>query len=159
MKGVNDDEILDFVEIAKDRTLRVRFIEFVPYTGNQWNDTRFLPLSQILLKIQEKHRIFPIDLDDPVAKNYAVEGHRGSIGVISSISQPFCDQCNRLRITADGKFKVCLNSAREVSLDNTMTDKELLDTVKTELLNKPKEHGGVEAMIGNGNRPMTSIGG
>jgi GTP 3',8-cyclase len=101
-------------------------------------------------------RVWP---DDPVAKYFKIEGFKGTVAVISSISEPFCDKCNRLRITADGKFKVCLNSPMEVELRNDMSDEDLVRIIKEELMRKPKEHGGVGKMIGNGNRPMIHIGG
>jgi cyclic pyranopterin phosphate synthase len=159
MKGVNDDEILDFIELAKDREISVRFIEFVPYTGNQWEDKRFISHEDILKVISQKYAFRRILENDPIAKYYKIDGFAGSFGVIGSISEPFCDRCDRLRITADGKFKVCLNSPQEVTLDEQMTDEELLKVIKLELWNKPKEHGGVNNMIGNGNRPMIAIGG
>ena len=159
MKGINDDEIIDFVELARDRDISVRFIEFVPYTGNQWDDKRFISHKEIIRIIEEKYQFKRILEDDPIAKYFKIDGFKGSFGVIGSISEPFCDKCNRLRITADGKFKVCLNSPMEVELDEKMTDEELLKVIRLELWNKPKEHGGIEGMIGNGNRPMISIGG
>ncbi|CAG9334632.1 unnamed protein product [Blepharisma stoltei] len=159
MNGVNDDEILDFVELTRHNDFSMRFIEFVPYTGNQWNDKRFFPYKNIIETIEKKYKIERINPQDPIARYYQIEGFKGSLGVIASITEPFCDKCNRLRITADGKFKVCLNSAREIDLNEEMTDEELIKVVKEELLMKPKEHGGIKNMIGNGNRPMISIGG
>lgn len=159
MKGINDDEILDFVELAKNMNISVRFIEFVPYTGNQWEDKRFFPHTEILNIISKKHQLIRINEEDPIAKYYKIPGFQGSVGVIGSITEPFCDRCNRLRITSDGKFKVCLNSPQEVELNESLDDEQILKIIKDELFNKPKEHGGIEKMIGNGNRPMISIGG
>jgi len=159
MNRINDDEILDFVEIARHRKVSVRFIEFVPYTGNQWTDKRYFPFTKIIETIQSKHEITPTMLDDPVAKYYNIPGFSGNIGVIASLTEPFCEKCDRLRITSDGKFKVCLNSPQEVSLEPSMSDAELLKVIREELLQKPKEHGGVSNMLGNNNRPMTHIGG
>lgn len=159
MKGINDDEIIDFVNLARDRDISVRFIEFVPYTGNQWDDKRFFPHTEILKIISKQYQLERINEEDPIAKYYKIPGFKGSVGVIGSISEPFCDKCNRLRITSDGKFKVCLNSPQEVDLSESLTDEELLRIIKTELWRKPEEHGGIEKMIGNGNRPMISIGG
>eukprot|EP00358_Blepharisma_japonicum_P003462 CAMPEP_0202948290 /NCGR_PEP_ID=MMETSP1395-20130829/13215_1 /ASSEMBLY_ACC=CAM_ASM_000871 /TAXON_ID=5961 /ORGANISM="Blepharisma japonicum, Strain Stock R1072" /LENGTH=153 /DNA_ID=CAMNT_0049650219 /DNA_START=380 /DNA_END=837 /DNA_ORIENTATION=- len=153
MNGVNDDEILDFVELTRHNDFSMRFIEFVPYTGNQWNDKRFFPYKNIIETIEKKYKIERINPQDPIARYYQIEGFKGSLGVIASITEPFCDKCNRLRITADGKFKVCLNSAREIDLHEEMTDEELIKVIKEELLMKPKEHGGIKNMIGNGNRP------
>ena len=109
--------------------------------------------------VNEKYSVTRVDPDDPIAKYYQIPGFKGTFGVIGSLSEPFCDRCNRLRITADGKFKVCLNSPQEIELNENSTDEELLHYIKEELWKKPKEHGGVEKMIGNGNRPMISIGG
>lgn len=159
MRGINDDEILSFVELAQNRDISVRFIEFVPYTGNQWDDKRFFPHDEIMKIVESKYKVERIHPEDPIAKYYQIEGFQGSMGVIGSISEPFCDRCNRLRITADGRFKVCLNSPQEIELTNDLTDAELLVHIREELMKKPKEHGGIEKMIGNGNRPMISIGG
>ena len=159
MRGINDDEIMDFVELAKDRDISVRFIEFVPYTGNQWDDKRFFSHDEIMEVVKKKYTYERIHPEDPIAKYYQIPGFKGSMGVIGSISEPFCDRCNRLRITADGRFKVCLNSPQEIELNKDMTDEELLVHIREELMKKPKEHGGIEKMIGNGNRPMIGIGG
>lgn len=159
MRNMNDDEILDFVELARDMKISVRFIEFVPYTGNQWEDKRFVSHQEIMDKITKKYSVTRVNLEDPIAKYYQIEGFQGTIGVIGSITEPFCDKCNRLRITADGKFKVCLNSPRELDLDNGMDDEQIVKAIREELWKKPKEHGGVEKMIGNGNKPMIYIGG
>ena len=157
MRGINNDEIIDFVELAKERDISVRFIEFVPYTGNQWEDKRFFSHQEIMDIVTKKYSVQRINEEDPIAKYYKIPGFLGSMGVIGSISEPFCDRCNRLRITADGK--VCLNSPQEVELNPSMDDEELLKVIKEELWRKPKEHGGIEKMIGNGNRPMIGIGG
>jgi molybdenum cofactor biosynthesis protein A len=159
MRGINDDEILDFIKLAENRNISVRFIEFVPYTGNQWDDKRFFSHTEIMEIVEKRYKVHRINLEDPIAKYYQIEGFAGTMGVIGSITEPFCDRCNRLRITADGKFKVCLNSPQEIELNDTMNDDELLLSIRQELMKKPKEHGGIEKMIGNGNRPMIGIGG
>lgn len=159
MKGVNDDEILDFVELVRERNIGVRFIEFMPFTGNSWEDSRFLPKERMIDLISRKYAISRIKPDDPIAEYYEIGGFKGYIGFIASMTTPFCERCDRVRITSDGKFKVCLHSPREYQLDPSMTDEELIHCIREELMQKPESHGGVENILGNGNRPMIGIGG
>lgn len=83
----------------------------------------------------------------------------GYIGFIASMTTPFCERCDRVTITSDGKFKVCLHSPREYQLDASMSDEQLIQCIKEELLQKPESHGGIQNILGNGNRPMIGIGG
>lgn len=128
IKGLNDHEVLDFVEMTRDRPLSVRFIEFMPFTGththdtcsrdeilsqlmpgNKWDKAKMVPSSELLSRIQTKYPAVTKASDEhnDTARNYIIPGHRGSIGFISSMSDHFCGSCNRLRLTADGQIKVC----------------------------------------------------
>lgn len=132
VKGLNDSEILDFVEMTKNNKISVRFIEFMPftgqnklpsfqsdlhllaillgnlYTGNKWDKMKMVPSSELLEKISSRHpNVFraPDSLND-TARSWQIPGYSGSFGFISSMSDHFCSTCNRLRITADGQIKV-----------------------------------------------------
>lgn len=159
MKGVNDDELLDFVELAREKNIGVRFIEFMPFTGNSWEDNRFLSKERMIDLISSKYALTRIKPEDPIAEYYEITGFEGYIGFIASMTTPFCERCDRVRITSDGKFKVCLHSPREYQLDASMTDEQLIHSIQEELKQKPESHGGVDNIIGNGNRPMIGIGG
>jgi cyclic pyranopterin phosphate synthase len=108
IKGFNDDEILDFVEYAKDKDVYLRFIEFMPFFSNGWEDNKFIPNERIKREIERSYKLFPMFDGSNVAVNYMIAGHKARIGFISSNSAPFCRECSRLRLTSDGKLKLCL---------------------------------------------------
>ena len=112
MRGLNDDELCDFVAQTRDTPLSVRFIEYMAFDGNLWSDKKMVSFDEMFQIIQSKYKdIVPIT--DPTnlnstAKLFKVKGFMGTIGFITSITQNFCSSCNRLRITADGNLKVSL---------------------------------------------------
>lgn len=117
MNGVNDNEILDFVALTKTLPIHVRFIEFMPFEGNAWAHTSVLTAADILKKIQTQYSIQKlVDEKHATAKAYTIEGYQGTFAIISTMSEPFCDGCNRLRLTADGKMKNCLFSKNETNI-------------------------------------------
>jgi cyclic pyranopterin phosphate synthase len=117
MKGINEEEIIDFIEWTKNSPIHVRFIEFMPFDGNQWNREKVITLQEILDKIKTKYSCVPVErAAHETAKNYQVPGHKGSFAVISTMSAPFCGDCNRMRLTADGKMKNCLFSTSETDI-------------------------------------------
>jgi len=165
MKGVNNNEILDFVQLTRDKPVSVRFIEFMPFTGNKWNKDKLVKSSELLAHIKGAHvgiRKLSDEVND-TARSFQVDGHRGTFAFISSMSDHFCASCNRLRITADGQIKVCLFDNREVSLRDLMrngaSDTELLQVVRAALGVKKEKHAGMEDIDVLNNRPMILIGG
>lgn len=117
MKGVNDDEILDFVALTKDNPLEVRFIEFMPFSGNRWTSNQVLTYADILASVRTQYAVQPQSPGpNDTAKAFSIVGHQGRIAMISTMSAPFCAGCNRIRLTADGKLKNCLFSAHETDL-------------------------------------------
>ncbi|RLU23940.1 hypothetical protein DMN91_004148 [Ooceraea biroi] len=110
MRGRNDDEIIDFVDFTRDRPINVRFIEYMPFQGNEWKENKmvsFVEMKEIIRKKYPNFQALPNQAND-TSKAYHVPGFIGQVGFITSMSQHFCDSCNRLRITADGNLKVCL---------------------------------------------------
>ncbi|KAI0673662.1 molybdenum cofactor biosynthesis prote [Trametes maxima] len=165
VKGLNDHEVPDFVEMTKDSRLSVRFIEFMPFTGNKWDKAKMVPSSELLTRIRERYpaaRKGSDELND-TARSYIIPGHAGSFGFISSMSDHFCGSCNRLRLTADGQIKVCLFDAKEISLRDQMrsgmSDGALLDTIGRAVMGKKEKHAGMEDIDVVTNRPMILIGG
>ncbi|XP_068633839.1 uncharacterized protein Mocs1 isoform X2 [Battus philenor] len=146
MRGFNDDEICDFVEFTRDREVEVRFIEFMPFMGNRWDDSTMIPHEEALSAVRERYpRLVPaLSPSCDTASVWQVEGHVGRVGFISSMTQPFCSTCNRLRLTADGNLKVCLFGAAEVSLLEAMragaADDELRSLIRTALRKKKPQH-------------------
>ena len=118
MRGLNDDEILDFIELTRDRAVDVRFIEYMPFDGNKWDTRKMVPYSEMLDIIRARYTDFSRVSDAPndTSKGYKVPGYSGQVGFITSMSENFCGSCNRLRLTADGSLKVCLFGNTEISL-------------------------------------------
>jgi len=165
IKDLNDSEIFDFVEMTKDNHMSVRFIEFMPFTGNKWDKKKMVPSSELLDRLSVRYptlRRAPDESND-TARSWKIPGYAGSFGFISSMSDHFCSSCNRLRITADGQIKVCLFDAKELSLRDEMrkgaTDDELLQIIGRAVFGKQEKHAGMEDIDVVTNRPMILIGG
>lgn len=115
--GINDSEINDFVALTKEQPLHIRFIEFMPFTSNHWSSKKVFTYEHIVQRIQEEYDIIKLqDAPHDTAKKYKIPGHEGTFAIISTMTQPFCSTCNRLRLTADGKLKNCLFSKTETDL-------------------------------------------
>jgi GTP 3',8-cyclase len=144
MKGLNETEINDFVEWTKDFPVHVRFIEFMPFSGNRWTSNKVFTWEQILAVIGEKYD--PVRLQDEqhdTAKKYTIPGHAGTFAVISTMTSPFCGGCNRMRLTADGKMKNCLFSKEETDLLTAFRNGEdILPLIQHSIGSKAKELGG-----------------
>jgi cyclic pyranopterin phosphate synthase len=121
MNGVNDQEILDFIKWTKDEPVHVRFIEFMPFSGNHWESAQVFTWEQIIDRVSGSYKIIRLDGEKhDTAKSYFISGHKGTFSVISTMSAPFCSTCNRMRLTADGKMKNCLFSNHEADLLSTL---------------------------------------
>lgn len=144
MKGLNDDEIIDFIQWTKDAPVHVRFIEFMPFSGNRWNSERVVTWQQMLEVAGSTFEILPLKHEaHETAKKYMVPGHQGSFAVISTMSAPFCGDCNRMRLTADGKMKNCLFSQTETDLLTPFRNGEdIMPLIRQNLLDKKKYLGG-----------------
>lgn len=134
MKGVNDDELLDFIHFTKNHPVSVRFIEFMPFDGNQWNREKTISYQEIMDTVESATACrsgsfakFPTgevgaaierlqDAPNDTAKNYKIAGYQGEFAIISTVTNPFCDSCNRIRLTANGQLKNCLFSNTESDL-------------------------------------------
>ncbi|MCP9750506.1 GTP 3',8-cyclase MoaA [Ferruginibacter sp. HRS2-29] len=117
MKGLNDAEINDFVAWTKDTPVHIRFIEFMPFSGNKWTSNKVFTLQEMLSVINKRYPTEALTNDEhDTAKAFTVPGHAGTFAVISTMSAPFCSGCNRIRLTADGKMKNCLFSKEETDL-------------------------------------------
>ncbi|KAF7592283.1 hypothetical protein BBP40_000414 [Aspergillus hancockii] len=118
MRGVNDREIIPFVEMGRESPIEVRFIEYMPFDGNRWNQKKMVSYQEMLAVIREKYPTLEkvADHKNDTSKTYQVPGFEGCVGFITSMTHNFCGTCNRLRITSDGNLKVCLFGNAEVSL-------------------------------------------
>ncbi len=144
MKGMNEMEINDFIEWTKDTPVHVRFIEFMPFSGNRWTSNKVFTWQQILEVVESKYTV--VRLQDEIhdtAKKYSVPGHAGTFAVISTMTAPFCSGCNRMRLTADGKLKNCLFSKEETDLLTTFRKGDnILPLIQQSISSKAKELGG-----------------
>ncbi|XP_020265405.1 GTP 3',8-cyclase, mitochondrial [Asparagus officinalis] len=165
MRGVNDDEICDFVELTKDKPINVRFIEFMPFDGNVWNVKKLVPYAEMLDRVRQRfgHVERIRDKSTETAKNFMIDGHCGTVSFITSMTEHFCAGCNRLRILADGNFKVCLFGPSEVSLRDPLRagvdDLGLKEIIGAAVKRKKAAHAGMFDIAKTTNRPMIHIGG
>ena len=165
MKGVNDDELEEFVALTHLKPVRVRFIEYMPFSGNGWSDGYFVSWKEMRDRIESCYGTLERLPERPnsTSRDFTVPGYRGSVGFISSMSDHFCDSCNRLRVTADGNLKVCLFGQREVSLRDMMrtgkSDEEMEEVVRASVRRKAAQHAGMYNLVDGENRPMILIGG
>lgn len=152
--GFNDDEIEDFVNLANDYDLEVRFIELMQIgeTAN-WSKDKFVSNKIVLEKVPE----LEFDGVSGVAKIYKIKGQKGRIGLISPISCSFCEDCNRIRLTSDGKLKPCLHSKDEINLKG-LSGEELEEVFKRGIFEKPEKHH-LEDGKSESTRDMNKIGG
>jgi cyclic pyranopterin phosphate synthase len=164
MRGVNEDELVDFVDLTREKSIEVRFIEFMPFDDNRWSGEKLVPYEEMLRVIRQ---VYPLESlacsPESTAKLYSVPGFRGRVGFITSMTEDFCESCDRLRITADGNLKVCLFGRAEISLQHAMrsgaSDQELLELISTAVGGKHARHAGMHAIAASRNRPMITIGG
>ncbi|KAG7198200.1 hypothetical protein KM043_005610 [Ampulex compressa] len=156
MRGFNDDELINFVDLTKEHPIDVRFIEYMPFQGNDWKENKMMSFTEMKAIIRTAYPNFgalPNDAND-TSKAYRVPEFRGQVGFITSMSQHFCDSCNRLRITADGNLKVCLFEGKgEVSLRDALregaSDTFLKDLISSAVLRKKKQHAVVHTKLSN----------
>ena len=154
ISGFNDDEIQDFVNLANKYDLEVRFIELMQIgeTAN-WSKDKFVSNKIVLEKVPE----LEFDGVSGVAKIYKIKGQKGRIGLISPISCSFCEDCNRIRLTSDGKLKPCLHSKDEINLKG-LSGEELEEVFKRGIFEKPEKHH-LEDGKSESARDMNKIGG
>ncbi|EDL23633.1 molybdenum cofactor biosynthesis protein 1 isoform 2 [Mus musculus] len=165
MRGLNEDELLDFVALTEGLPLDVRFIEYMPFDGNKWNFKKMVSYKEMLDTIRQRWpglEKLPEE-DSSTAKAFKIPGFQGQISFITSMSEHFCGTCNRLRITADGNLKVCLFGNSEVSLRDHLragaSEEELLRIIGAAVGRKKRQHAGMFNIAQMKNRPMILIGG
>ena len=139
--GFNDDEIPDLVEMTREGSMDVRFIELMPIgEATGFARSRFISNEEILKRIPD---LVPVDRDDPSspATYYKLPGGKGKVGLINPISCKFCTNCNRVRLTATGKLKLCLHSNREIDLKKVLREgRDLQEAIREAILTKEEEH-------------------
>lgn len=153
--GINDDEIAAMAALTRDRDIDVRFIELMPIGEcARWDKERFLSGEAVLRALPEAREAGY----SGVARLYALPGHKGRIGLIDPLSHKFCSDCDKIRITADGKLKPCLHSAREFPLKG-LRGEALKEAIGQAIAAKPREHHMDATHASDSLRGMSKIGG
>jgi cyclic pyranopterin phosphate synthase len=168
VKGVNDDEILDFAAFGRERDVEVRFIEWMPLDGGgTWTGDRVVPAAEVLETIRSR---WPVEVDGggavggtAPAERYRYVDGAGTVGVIASVTRPFCGTCDRIRLTAEGQLRNCLFSVRETDLRAIMrgggTDDDVAAAVEAEVGRKWAGHSIGQVHFIRPDRSMSQIGG
>ncbi len=155
--GFNEDEIIPLANLTKEYPLDMRFIELMPIlNSDEFGETAYVPYSRVLEKLPEA---VPVEPDGGVAKLFRLPNAKGNIGLISPINAHFCGECNRLRLTQDGKLKPCLHAADEYSIKGLDFD-GMKAVMEQAIWNKPAWHGDLDAINrSKAGRNMNEIGG
>jgi len=166
IRGFNDDELLDFVEFARELSVSVRFIEYMPFPGNNWCESQFISFYEMKHRIESKYSLTPVKRNEPVpgpAKEFRVENSNASVGFINTMSEDFCGDCNRIRLTADGRLRTCLFANDGIDLKRLLrsgASRDVIeDSIRAAVLLKWEKHPGHEELMTNQDRVMTAIGG
>jgi len=165
IKNTNDDELIDFIEYFQKTNLNIRFIEYMPFNGNGWEDSKFISWKEMKSIIQNKFEVIELENDGIVAKDFLVKGKQLKVSFISSISNHFCDSCNRLRISASGEIKDCLFShpkninLKEMLRNPMCSDESIAQNISGSLQTKWFKHPDAEELVKLNHNNMMSIGG
>ncbi len=164
IKGVNDHEIPVFLEWTRSKNLTVKFIEFMPFHENKWDASKCVSEQEILQMARSGYTIKKLkDGKHSTSSNFQVEGFRGKFGIISTVTNPFCSGCNRLRLTANGQMKNCLFARSETDLLTPLrAGKDVSDLILAAIKNKKFSRDGMDTFTSEQyekNRAMISIGG
>ena len=164
--GFNDDEVVDIASLTLKYPVDVRFIELMPmYDSGDFKENAFVKASIVIDRLKEKYgdnkieEIKDIKHKGQVARLYKIDGALGFVGLISAVSNHFCMECNRIRLTSDGKLKPCLHSNEEISIKGLSED-EIEEKFKMAIIHKPKQHDELSyTSRSHADRNMNQIGG
>ena len=173
IRGINDDEVEDFVRLTLGRPLNIRFIEFMPSGEEVINkfENKFISVQEIKEKLIKKYLLNPIKINtaNGPAKYYQIKGGQGTIGFITALSQHFCKTCNRIRLTSEGKLRPCLFSNKEVDIKqairNAKTDDKIIrskiirNNIREAINIKPEGHKLNKKFLNRDFFKMSKIGG
>ena len=168
MRGFTDDEIVDLATFARQNDYQLRFIEFMPLDADDvWGRNMYIPGKEIIGKINAVYPLTPVtqdgDAKSDTAQRYRFSDSENEVGVISSVSEPFCENCNRVRLTADGKFRTCLFSLTETDLLTPLRegapDKAIMELILDAVAQKEAGHKINAADFIKPERNMSRIGG
>ena len=165
MRGVNDDELVDLVRFAADRGAQMRFIEQMPLdAGHTWSRVEMVRGEEILERLAEEFTLIPVgERGASPAELWQVDGGPTTVGVIASVTAPFCGSCDRVRLTADGQLRSCLFARTESDLlpllRGDATDADVAGLIRRCIAGKQAGHGIDDIGFQQPDRPMSAIGG
>ena len=171
IKDFNDNEIIKFIKLTKDLPVSVRFIEFMPFDGNKWDKEKMVTYAEVMNQVNNYFNSNEIirlqDAPNDTSKNYQIKNYKGSFAIISSVTNPFCDSSNRIRLTANGRLKNCLFSSSESDLLTPFREGKNIDPmIQKAIQAKFKVRGGMDTIekleepkLHSQNRSMITIGG
>lgn len=166
MRGMNDDEVVEFARLARERPWDIRYIEFMPLDGDgMWSRDKVVPAREIVERVATRWPLEPISdqpLTDP-ARVFRFKDGSGTVGMIASVSEPFCFACDRMRVTPEGRLRTCLFSTWETDLKGPMrtgaSDLEIAQLIRQSVAKKEAGHGINDPGFVKPKRPMYAIGG
>ncbi len=164
MKGINDDEIVDFAHFGRDRGLVVRFIEFMPLDADEiWTNDQVMTQTEILNCLSSEFDLVPLERTSAPATRWRYADGGGEIGIVASVSQSFCESCDRVRITADGQFRNCLFATEETDvralLRSGASDDDIAGALQRSVSSKWAGHSINQVHFIRPRRSMSEIGG
>jgi GTP 3',8-cyclase len=164
MRGVNDDEIVDFAAFGRERDVGVRFIEFMPLDAEgAWGPDVVVPAAEVVERIDAVVPLEPVRRSAAPATRYRYRDGRGEVGVIASVTQPFCGSCDRVRLTAEGQFRNCLFAVTETDLRARLrggaSDEEVASAMAVDVAGKWAGHSIGQVTFIRPSRSMSQIGG
>ena len=165
LRGFTEGEVLRFADFAREKPFEVRFIEFMPLDADQaWEEDKVLPNAEVRAIIESEHELVPLGRErHGTARRYAFADGKGEIGFISPVSEPFCGDCNRIRLTAEGFLRTCLFSMNETDLRDPLrsgaSDAELEHIIRDAVWRKELKHHVGEPGFVQPARSMSRIGG
>jgi len=166
IQGLNDDEIESFAVLTLHLPIIIRYIEYMPSgNGEKWKESELLTISRIKAHLENVGKLIPIPSDqwDGPAKRFRIEGALGEIGLIGAVTSHFCHDCNRIRLTSDGKIRTCLFSDEEIDVKELLrhggSDQDLKERLLAALAKKPERHSINTHQFKKCQRNMSTIGG
>jgi GTP 3',8-cyclase len=164
MRGINDDEVEDFLRFGRERGVQIRFIEFMPLDAQgEWSADRVVPASEILERAAQHFEFDPVVRGHEPAERFRYRDGSGEFGVIASVTRPFCESCDRIRLTAEGQLRNCLFALGHVDLRALLrgggTDDDIAEAVKGEVHRKWAGHAIGQVHFIRPSKSMSQIGG
>jgi cyclic pyranopterin phosphate synthase len=164
MRGINDDEVVDFLRLGRERGVEIRFIEFMPLDAQgEWSADRVVTATEILERAAEHFDFDPVQRGHEPAERFVYRDGGGSFGVIASVTRPFCESCDRVRLTAEGQLRNCLFALGHLDLRALLrggaSDDELAGAVAGEVHRKWAGHAIGQVHFIRPSKSMSQLGG